>query len=59
MSYQNKQPYYHRVVILFTSTGETEERFQEFLNNNQTDEFFDFEIEEWDDGEPGDPADLL
>jgi len=59
MSHQNKQPYYHEALITFTTTGETEDRFQEFLNNIQTDEFFNFEIQDWLDPEPGDPADLL
>jgi len=65
MTYQNRQPYYHRVTILFTSTGCTEEQFREHvldqLNTNllNGDDLFNFELEEWDEGEPGDPADLL
>jgi len=65
MSYQNRQPYYHRITLLFTSTGIDEERFRKLtidrLNNEllNGDDLFDFEIEDWDEGEPGDPADLL
>lgn len=59
MSYQNKQPHYHRITLLFTSTGITEEEAQEHFNLTQTEDMFNMEIENWDEGEPGDPADLL
>ena len=62
----NRQPFYHRIVVTFTSAdGIDEETFRNLIfddlirNHLNGDDLFDFDIEEWNDGEPGDPADLL
>jgi hypothetical protein len=56
----NKQPYYHRAVILFTATEpltrETAERFISIKHRSVIKSTI--EIEEID-NEPGDPADLM
>ena len=59
----NRQPFYHEVTLLFTTAGYlSEEKFRELVLDelNQTyDDLFNFEIDGWQEGEPGDPADLL
>lgn len=58
----NKQPYYHRATILFTATGAIpQEALEEALNDKVADgnHVLYFEVEEYEDPEPGDPADLM
>lgn len=65
----NKQPFYHRAVVLFTSTtGVGEDDFiNALVKAIDTGKAFKgleiiadtIDIEEYDDPEPGDPADLM
>jgi hypothetical protein len=59
---KNKQPFYHRAVILFTATQEisTEELKRILKRKLGTDGIIttSVEVEECD-SEPGDPADLM
>lgn len=59
----NKQPFYHRCTILFTATEPmTEEDVLENIQDGLTMDIVikdSIQIEEFDDPEPGDPADLM
>lgn len=59
----NKQPFYHRVTVLFTATEELTEadvlkKVRKGLSGRQV-IASSVEIEEFDEPMPGDPADLM
>ena len=58
----NKQPFYHRLTVLFTATDDVSYRMKAFMKQKlpEFDEVIpdSIEIEECD-AEPGDPADLM
>jgi hypothetical protein len=62
----NKQPFYHRVTVLFTATralkeDELKDLLFDGLNEMSKGKIVkgSVEIEEFDEPEPGDPADLM
>lgn len=59
----NKQPFYHRCVVLFTATEPMEEQtvFENIRDGLTMDIILrdSIEIEEYLEPEPGDPADLM
>jgi hypothetical protein len=64
----SKQPFYHRVTLLFTSTsgcGEEQflEAFQAFMKSKSASQLGivpnSLTVETYEEPEPGDPADLL
>lgn len=55
-----KQPYYHRATILFTGKGVTMSRneLEAVLRKALGKSYTDVVVEEFEEPEPGDPADL-
>lgn len=58
---KNKQPYYHRMTVLFTATSPIPKDLVEeiLVKAMKKAHAFDVQIEEYEDPEPGDPTDLM